>query len=109
YTPHSGRIVGHTEVTFCPDLSGGSSGTGFFLLLRLHLVRGEEPCADCPIADSEGCGDLSQAVALRFQLKYPFAVYPALRAAKLLAICSRIPNPGTHPLPYQVSLKLRHR
>jgi hypothetical protein len=31
------------------------------------------------------------------------------RQAQLLAIRPCIPNPGTHPLPYQISLKLRNR
>ena len=72
-------------------------------------MRGEEPFADRPVPDSQCCGDLPKAVAFRLQYQNPFTVYPALRATELLAIRSRIPNPGTHPLPYQIALKLRHR
>jgi hypothetical protein len=36
-------------------------------------------------------------------------VYFNLRAAQLLAIGPRISNSGTHPLPNQIALKLRHR
>jgi hypothetical protein len=48
-------------------------------------------------------------VALRSHAKNPVAVYSARRATQLLAILSRIPNPGSYPFPYQIALKLRDR
>jgi hypothetical protein len=71
-------------------------------------VRGEESGSNRPVTDPQVCGDLSEAVALRLQFQNAFAVYSTLRTAQLLAIRSRIPNPGTHPLPNQIALKLRH-
>jgi hypothetical protein len=54
--------------------------------MKLNFVRGEEACADCPVADPELRGDLAQAVALRLQLQNPCTVYRTLRTAQLLAI-----------------------
>jgi hypothetical protein len=72
-------------------------------------VRGEETCAYRPITDPKDCGDLSAALALLLQLQNPFANHLTFGTAQLLAIRSRIPNPGTHPLPNQIAIKLRHR
>src|ERR1700674_6090359 len=79
------------------DLSGGSCGShlllprqGFLVLLRSHLVRGEEPCPDRSVSDPQVRGYLTQALALSFRFQNPFKVYPALLAAQLLAIRSRI-------------------
>ena len=69
------------------------------VLLRLDLVRGEEPGADRPVADPELCCDLSKAVALRLQLQNLFAVHRTSRATEFLAVLSRILNPGTDPFP----------
>src|ERR1700722_3168442 len=80
----------------------------FFVLLRLQLVRGEEPCADGPVADSAICGNLLEAMALLPQLHNLCAFHQRFRAAKLLPVCPRIPNSGTDALPYQLALKLRH-
>src|ERR1700676_1364201 len=73
------------------------------------LVHGDEPCADCSVADPQVRGDLSPGVAFSLQFQNLFAVDRTLWATKLLSIRSCIPNPGTHPLPNQVSLKLRDR
>ena len=101
-------IVCHTEVTFWHDLSGESSGTGLFVLLRLDLVRGEEQGADGPIADSEIRSDLLEALALLPQLHNLCSVHRSLWAAQLLTVCPGISNPGSHPFSYQLALKLRH-
>jgi hypothetical protein len=82
--------------------------TGFFVLLRFHLVRGEEPCPDRPVTDPKSCGDLSQAVTFRLQLQNSLAVHGSLWPTEILPIRSRIPNPCTHSLPNQISLKLCH-
>jgi hypothetical protein len=54
------------------------------------------------MANPKNCGELAQAVALRLQFQNPFKVYPALRTAQLLAIRSRISNPG-HSLAHLLS------
>ena len=72
-------------------------------------MRGEEPGADRSVPNLEFCCDLSQAVSFRSHVKNPVAVYSARRATQLLAILSRIPNPGAYTLPDQVALQLRHR
>src|SRR5882672_5094774 len=77
--------------------------------LRLQFVRGDEPCPDRPVPHPELRRNLPQAVSFRLQLQNPLAIYPALRAAQLFAIRSRIPNPGTYPLSDQIALKLRNR
>ena len=70
-------------------------------------MRGLEPRADRSIANSELCGDLSQAETLCLQLKNPFWVHRTYRTAQFLSVRLGIPNPGTNSLPDQISLKLR--
>src|ERR1019366_9188863 len=53
--------------TICPAKVSGppsASETGFFVLLPLNLLRGEKDCPARPVPDPEGCGDLTQALAL---------------------------------------------
>jgi hypothetical protein len=69
-------------------------------------MRGQEPCADSPIANPQLFSDLSQAESVGLQLQNPVPVHDPHWATELLAILSRIPNPGTHPLPDQVTLQL---
>lgn len=68
-----------------------------------------EPCTDRPIADTQGFGDTLQALALCSHLQNPVPVNSPHWAAKLLTVRPCIPNPSAYPLPYQVTLKLRHR
>ena len=79
------------------------------LFARVFSSPIQEPGADRPVTDPKGCGNLTQAVAQCLQLDNPFAIYRTLRATEHLAIRSRLSNPGTHPFPYQITLKLRHR
>jgi hypothetical protein len=69
-------------------------------------MRGQEPCADSPIANPQLFSDLSQAESVRLQLQNPASVHGPHWATQLLAIRSRIANPRAHPFPYQIALKL---
>lgn len=65
-----------------------------------------EPCPYRPIADAQGFRDLFQGPALRPHLLNAFPIHDPHWAAKLFAVCSRIPNSGANPFPDQVTLKL---
>jgi hypothetical protein len=69
----------------------------------------QEPFADRPVPDLEGCEDLSEALAPRLQFQNPISVHAALRATELLAVGPCVPNPSTHPFPDQITFKLRYR
>jgi hypothetical protein len=71
-------------------------------------VRREEPGADRPVTDSKSYGDWTEALALLLWFQNPFAVYRTLPTAKCFPICPCRSNPSTHPLPYQIALKLRN-
>jgi hypothetical protein len=47
------------SVPICP------ADSRFFVFVRLHLARGEEPCPYRPVPNPQVCGDLPQALALR--------------------------------------------
>ena len=70
------------------------------VLQRLRLVRGEEPGADRPISNPEICGDLLEALTLLPQMQNTLAIYQTFRAAQLLTVRPRVPNPSTNPFPY---------
>jgi len=50
-----------------------------------------------------------QALAFGSHLQNAAPVHGPHWASQLLPIRSRIPNPGSHALPYQIALKLRDR
>jgi len=72
-------------------------------------MRGQEPCADSPIANPQLFSDLSQAESVRLQLQNPASVHDPHWATELFAILSRIANPGAYPLPDQITFELRDR
>jgi hypothetical protein len=96
------------------ELSGGRFANhvlrekGFIVLLRSHLVRGEEPDTNRPIPDPKLCRDLPQAVALCLQLQNSISVHCTLRPTKHLPIGTCIPYPRTYALTNQISLQLRY-
>jgi hypothetical protein len=68
-----------------------------------------KPEAHGPISDLKFRCDLPEAFTLRPQLPNPLGVHGPDWATELFAIRSCISNPRRHPLPDQLTLKLRHR
>jgi hypothetical protein len=69
-------------------------------------VRGDEPCPHRPIANPQVFGDLFQALAFCIHSQNQVAVYGSHWGTALLALRSRIPNPGSYPLTNQITLQL---